>query len=700
MPRKSNKRSESKTTVTSAEPSGASVSDKPEATAPEVKQTKEQKLADAIRTEGSRETVEAFVVAFILALLFRAFIAEAFVIPTGSMAPALMGAHKDIWCSQCDHRFQIGASKERRGPYQDDTVVAGICPNCRYTNSLDLADDSSDRTFNGDRILVSKYAYAISDPERWDVIVFKFPGNPKQNYIKRLVGLPEETLSIRHGDVYVEDKSGVKSILRKPDSKLMAMSHHVYDSGEQSPLLARAGYPNRFQAWQEGSATPPKESWELSADNPSVLATLDATSNSAEHWLRYFHRWPNEEQWQAAQEGESLSSIDPFSGRLITDYYAYDCYITVPTQKVYQGRVASAPGMNDTPRRRGIVGAVIGVSKMVAGLFSSSVNANPLNPEYEPGGPLSQFGSSVRFGERGHANEGMHWVGDLIVETELQTSEACKQATFEIIEAGVQYQCSIDLTSGKVSLAALYQGTPRAIFDSADGSPKDTVSGSCDFTAGQTANVRFSNCDDELRLWIDGTRVEFEQPATFDVSLIHQDSGDNRPYYAGKQHPLDASPFGLAVQGGKATVNHVEIKRDKYYIATNTSSFQITDYSPSELYSLTNSSVSDNEIQTVLSDPNLWDEWPIWKTRREVSFKLEKDQFFPMGDNSPESLDARCWAGAKQTMGLPDSIREEADRYADASYVPRDLLVGKAVLVFWPHPWNFTPNFSRFRLIR
>ena len=48
--------------------------------------------SELFRVAAQRETVEAFVVAFILALLFRAFLAEAFVIPTGSMAPTLMGA--------------------------------------------------------------------------------------------------------------------------------------------------------------------------------------------------------------------------------------------------------------------------------------------------------------------------------------------------------------------------------------------------------------------------------------------------------------------------------------------------------------------------------------------------------------------------------------------------------------------------------
>ncbi|MCA9116417.1 MAG: S26 family signal peptidase, partial [Planctomycetaceae bacterium] len=64
------------------------------------------------RQDAFRETVESIVIAFILAFLFRTFEAEAFVIPTGSMAPTLMGRHKDIRCEECGFWYQVGASTE------------------------------------------------------------------------------------------------------------------------------------------------------------------------------------------------------------------------------------------------------------------------------------------------------------------------------------------------------------------------------------------------------------------------------------------------------------------------------------------------------------------------------------------------------------------------------------------------------------
>lgn len=148
---------------------------------------------------AARETIESIIVAVILFLLFRSFLVEPFVIPTGSMAPTLQGRHMDVACEKCGFQYRTGASIENGGAGQ---VEKTTCPICRYTMTLNKHQDPNQRSFNGDRILVSKFAYELSEPERWDVIVFKYPGNAKQNYIKRLVGLPNETLWIRHGDIY------------------------------------------------------------------------------------------------------------------------------------------------------------------------------------------------------------------------------------------------------------------------------------------------------------------------------------------------------------------------------------------------------------------------------------------------------------------------------------------------------------------
>lgn len=155
------------------------------------------------QTQWWREAIESITIAVVLALLFRAFEAEAFVIPTGSMAPTLQGRHKDVDCPQCGYRYQAGASLENESRPDKGPVAEVHCPMCRFPMPIDQGNANL-MSFTGDRILVNKFTYQFSDPQRWDVIVFKYPGNAKQNYIKRLVGLPGETIRVQQGDVYAK----------------------------------------------------------------------------------------------------------------------------------------------------------------------------------------------------------------------------------------------------------------------------------------------------------------------------------------------------------------------------------------------------------------------------------------------------------------------------------------------------------------
>jgi signal peptidase I len=59
---------------------------------------------------------------------------------------------------------------------------------------------------NGEFVLVSKLNYKFGEPERGDVIVFDFPQNITQEYIKRVIGLPGETVRIEDGKVYIDGK--------------------------------------------------------------------------------------------------------------------------------------------------------------------------------------------------------------------------------------------------------------------------------------------------------------------------------------------------------------------------------------------------------------------------------------------------------------------------------------------------------------
>src|ERR687888_19658 len=82
--------------------------------------------------DPTREVAETVVFVVVLVLLLKTFVAEAFVIPTGSMATTLYGDQKIVDCPQCGFEFPVNCSSEHDEERRPEKVVACICPNCRY----------------------------------------------------------------------------------------------------------------------------------------------------------------------------------------------------------------------------------------------------------------------------------------------------------------------------------------------------------------------------------------------------------------------------------------------------------------------------------------------------------------------------------------------------------------------------------------
>ena len=87
-----------------------------------------------------RELLETIILAVVLAFILRGFVAETFIVDGYSMEPSL---------------------------------------------------------HNGERLLVNKLAYRLGEPERGDIVVFRFPLDPSRDFIKRVIGLPGDEIEVR-----------------------------------------------------------------------------------------------------------------------------------------------------------------------------------------------------------------------------------------------------------------------------------------------------------------------------------------------------------------------------------------------------------------------------------------------------------------------------------------------------------------------
>ena len=98
-------------------------------------------------------------------------------------------------------------------------IVAMLLKTFIFANAVVPTGSMLNTIQEGDRIIASRIEYNFNDPERYDIIIFKAPdevakGNDKEYYVKRIIGLPGETITIVNGVVYAADASGKTTQLK------------------------------------------------------------------------------------------------------------------------------------------------------------------------------------------------------------------------------------------------------------------------------------------------------------------------------------------------------------------------------------------------------------------------------------------------------------------------------------------------------
>ncbi len=263
--------------------------------------------------ESIANTFEWLITAFILAFVFRAFVLEAFRIPTGSMAETLKGDHFRLRCTQCgfeyDRNFNAELYSRRRAQTRTGKFrlnPSPRCSSCGYYEEPGMAMVKS----NGDRILVFKCLYQFTEPKRWDVVVFKNPTNPYESYIKRMIALPGETLQIIDGDVYINSQ-----ITRKPPKVQQEMWMPIYNNDYQPVNPAQP----RFNArqWQQPFTNMKDSEWNLDKSSVFTLAVRPEQI----HTIYYDSGKGNDFKASYAYGNSNFYKTLPFCSDLMMKFY-------------------------------------------------------------------------------------------------------------------------------------------------------------------------------------------------------------------------------------------------------------------------------------------------------------------------------------------------------------------------------------------
>ena len=84
-------------------------------------------------------------------------------------------------------------------------VIAFLLGHFVYINARVPSGSMEQTIMTGDRVFGNRLAYKNKEPERFDIVIFKYPDDPSQLFVKRVIGLPGETVNIVDGKVYIND---------------------------------------------------------------------------------------------------------------------------------------------------------------------------------------------------------------------------------------------------------------------------------------------------------------------------------------------------------------------------------------------------------------------------------------------------------------------------------------------------------------
>ncbi|MCS7047525.1 MAG: S26 family signal peptidase, partial [Gemmataceae bacterium] len=450
---------------------------------------------------------------------------------------------------------------------------------------------------SGDRVLVSKCQYEtrLQQPQRYDVVVFKFPRHPFKNnvptnYIKRLLGLPGEIIAIFFGRLFrfaappgtplpyddrndpavnpvdlwqpqymhINDKkstdlfeAGRFEILRKPPAVMLALRRIVYDNDCQAKDM------KAFPRWNPS----PPNAW--TADDRRGFAHAGNNAEQVE-WLRYRHL-------VRPKDGALPDDPKQLRVQLITDVLGYNSY---------DGRDKERPHF-----------------------------------------------------ERPHTPP-PNWVGDLMLECQVTAAKAEGEFWLELSKGIHRFQARFDLASG---LCTLLKNEYRHVVE--DGKEVFKLVRQIEMDSKPTRlrgpgtyQVRFANFDARLTLWVDrdlpfGDGKEYPPPEVRNASEGEDETTLDTPALKQRRGPTvnDLEPASIGARGGAVQVHHLRLWRDTYYtLEANSTDVKSREHDP--VVDLTNPAT-----------------WAAYRSMEYKTMFVQPGHYLCLGDNSQASADGRDW---------------------------------------------------------
>lgn len=103
--------------------------------------------------------------------------------------------------------------------------------------------------YNSQYLIIDEISYRFSEPERGDVIVFKYPANPSQHFIKRIIGLPGETVELKDKQIIIDNQVLDESSYSPLSSSSYGTTKHILGENEYFVMGDNRGASSDSRQW-------------------------------------------------------------------------------------------------------------------------------------------------------------------------------------------------------------------------------------------------------------------------------------------------------------------------------------------------------------------------------------------------------------------------------------------------------------------